>query len=41
MDLTRLHVKVNVVTGKHTRKSLGNAAHFEAVDASASGKEIV
>jgi hypothetical protein len=41
MDFTGMHVKVNLIVGKHTGKSLGNAAHFQAVNAGTTGRESV
>ena len=41
MDFTGLHVKINVVTGKHAGESLGDAAHFQAVDTGPARGEFI
>ncbi len=41
MDLAGLHVKVDVVIGKHTGKLLGDAAHLQAVDPGSPGRKFV
>ena len=40
MDLTGAHIKVNTVVGKHTGKSLGNAAHFQCFRSGSGRKEV-
>src|SRR5688500_1543055 len=41
MYLAVLYVKVDVIVGKHTRKSLGNAAHFKAINTRPAGGKFI
>ena len=37
VHLARFHIEIDMVIGKHPRKTFGNAAHLEAVNADLAG----
>jgi hypothetical protein len=41
MDLIGAKIEVNAVVGKHTGKSLSNAAHFQCFDLGLARREFV